>query len=70
MAVLQEGSEPLPHCDLCKMNMSAGRIIKHWRMEICGRNMQMRWQRRNVAIATNCMEANFSLMGEDGAESV
>ena len=32
--------------------------------------MQMWWQRRDVAIASQCEEAKFSLTGEDGAECI
>ena len=27
--VFQEGKEPLPRCDLCRMHMPAGRLIRH-----------------------------------------
>ena len=31
VAVLQEGSEPLPQCDMCGIHMLVGRLIKHRR---------------------------------------
>ena len=31
IAVVQEGMEPLPCCDLCGLHMPAGRLIKHQR---------------------------------------
>ena len=57
IAVLQEGKDPLPHCDVCGMHMLARRIIKHQRMRRYNRNMHMRWQRRDVAIVSQCMKA-------------
>ena len=30
----------------------------------------MRWQRRDVAIASRCTEASFSLTGDDNAECI
>ena len=41
IAVVQEGREPLPRCDLCVMHMPAGRLLKHQRTKRCDRNMQM-----------------------------
>ena len=35
LAVVQEGQEPLPHCDMCGMHMPSGRLIRHRRMAIC-----------------------------------
>ena len=29
VAVVQEGAEPLPRCDLCRMHMPEGWLIKH-----------------------------------------
>ena len=31
VAVLQEGSEPLPQCGICGMHMLVGRLINHKR---------------------------------------
>ena len=70
VAVVQEGEEPLTRCDLWGMQMSEGRLIKHWKTERYDRNMHMRWRRRDVAIANKFTEATFSLKGEDGSESV
>ena len=47
VAVVQEGTEPLPHCYLCGMHMSEGRIIRHRRTAHCNKNTQMRWRRRD-----------------------
>ena len=68
IAVVQEGKEPLTHCNLCVMNMPAGWLIKHLRKERCNQNMHMRWQRRDLDIAAKCMEETFSLTGKNGAE--
>ena len=64
IVVVQEGKDPLPHCDLYGMYMSEGRLIKHHRMQQCNRNIQMRWQRRDVLIASQYAEAYFSLAGK------
>ena len=47
------------------MNMPSGRLIKHDRTKKCKSNMDMLCQRRDVAIASRCAEASFSLTGED-----
>ena len=68
--VVQEGKEPLPHCDLFGMNIPAGRLIRHRRTDRYDSNTQMRWRRRYVAIAENCSEATLSFTGEDEAERI
>ena len=50
------------------MHMPTGRIIKHQQTQRCDRKTQMRWQRRDVAIAIQCADAPFSLTGEDNVE--
>ena len=52
IAVVQEGKEPLPLCDVCGMHIPAGQIIKHQQIKMCGINTQMRWRRREVVIAS------------------
>ena len=52
-----------PHCDLLGINMPAGWLIKHQRTELCDNNTQIRWRRRDVAIADRFSEATFSLTG-------
>ena len=42
IAVVQEGKEPLPRCDLCIMHMPVGRLIKNRRTARCNWNIQMR----------------------------
>ena len=63
VVVVQEGAGPLPFCDLCEMHMSAGWLIKHRCMARCNKNMQMRWQIRDVVITNKCTEATFSITG-------
>ena len=70
MAVVQEGTESLTCCDLCRMHMPVGKLIKYWQNQIYDMDTQMRWRRRVVVIPTQCTEATFSLTGEDGAEKV
>ena len=67
IVVVQEGKEPLPRCDLCNMHMSVGRLIKHHNMKQCDSTTHMWWPRRDITITSQCAEASFSLMGEDGA---
>ena len=54
IAVIQEGKELLPCCDLCVMHMPKGWIIKHLRTEWCDRKPQMRRWRWDVEIAAKC----------------
>ena len=68
IAVVQEGREPLPRCDMYKIHMPAGRLIRHLRTARCDQNMQMRLRRWDVEIAAKCVGATFSLTGYDGAE--
>ena len=68
IAVVQEGKEPLPRCNLCGLHMPALRLIKHLQTTQYYQNMQMRWQRWDVEIAEKYTGATFSLTGEDGAE--
>ena len=63
IAVVQEGKEPLPRCNLCGVHMPALRLIKHLQTTQYYQNMQMRWQRWDVEIAANYAGANFSLTG-------
>ena len=70
MEVVQEAAYPLTHCNLCGMHMPMIRIIKHHRTHRCNKNTQMRWRRRDVAIASQCIEVIFSLTGEEGAEFI
>ena len=70
IAVVQEENDPLSHCDLCDMHMPAGRLIKHQRTQRRYSNTQMRWRRRDVAIASRCTEASFILTGEYEAECI
>ena len=63
IAVVQEGKEPLPHCDLCGVQIPAGWVIKYQRTKRCNRNMQIQWQRRDVVITSQCAEVSFSITG-------
>ena len=63
VAVVQEGKEPLPFCDMCRMHMPEGRLIRHRRMARCNSNTQMMWRWQDVAILEKCSEATFSLTG-------
>ena len=52
MAVVQEGVELLPNCDLCGMHMPEGRLIRHQRTVRCDKNTHIRWRRRDAAVAS------------------
>ena len=68
IAVVQEGMEPLPRCDMCGMHMPAGRLIRHRRMARYDWNMQVGLRRWDVEIEANCTGVTFSLTGNDRAE--
>ena len=70
MAVVQEGTEPLPHCDLCGIHMPVVRLIRNRKTALCDRNTQMRWRRWDVAITARCLEAISSLTGEEEPELI
>ena len=70
VAVVQEGVDILPCCDLCGMHMPAGRIIRHRKTARYNKNTQMRWRSRDVAITARCLEATFSLTGEYEVEHI
>ena len=48
------------------MHMPLGRLIRH-RGTACYKKTQMRWWRQDVEIAARCLEAMFSLPGEEEA---
>ena len=52
VAVLQEGRETLPRCDMCGMHMPAGRMLKHQRTARCFKNTDMRIRHRDLEIAS------------------
>ena len=54
VAVIQEGKETLPHCNLRIIQMSVGRLIKHQHTVQLDKNTHMRWQRRDILIAEKC----------------
>ena len=70
VAVVQEGTETLARCDLCGMHMPAEHLIRHRRTARCEKNTQMRWRRRDVAISARCLDATFSLIGEEEVERI
>ena len=63
VVVVQEGKELLPRCDMCRMHMPVKRLIRYRRKARCDRNTQMRWRRKDVAVAAKFLEATFSLTG-------
>ena len=65
VAVVQEGKDLLPRCDLCVMHMPPYRKTAR-----CDRNTHMRWRRRGMTITSKSSDATFSLTGEDEAECI
>ena len=61
IAVVQEGEETLPRSDLCGVKIPEGQLIKHQSTQQCDRITNMRWRRRDVAIASRFAEASFSM---------
>ena len=45
------------------MNIPEGRLIKHQQKNRCKMNMNIKWERREVVIASRCAEVLFSLIG-------
>ena len=70
MAVFQEGIYTLTRCDVCRMHMKEGRLIRHTKTARCDKDTHMRWRRKDTAIAVRFMEATFSLTGEEEAEHI
>ena len=70
IVVVQEGRDPLPCCDLRGIHMPAGRLLKHHQTQRRDWNMQMRWQRKDVAIASQCADAYVSLTREEDADCI
>ena len=70
ISVVQEGREPLYRCNPCGIHMTVGRLINHQRTKRCDRNTHMRWQSRDVVIASRCRESSFSLTGDGKAECI
>ena len=68
--MVQEWKETLPCYNLCGMHMPSGRLINHHSTRQCDNNMQMLWQRRDIAITSQCAEVFSSIKGEDGAECI
>ena len=70
VAVVQEGKETLPCCEMCGMKIPAWRLIRHKRTARWDRNTQMMWRRWDMAVAAKCSEAMFILIGEDKLERI
>ena len=70
VTVIQEETEPLPCCYLCRMHMSVGRLKMHKNKARFNKNTQMRWMSQDVAIAARCFEVTVSLTGEEEEERI
>ena len=70
LAVLQEGKELLPCCELWGIHIRTGRLIRHMETARYNRNTQMRWRRWDVTITDKWLEATFSLTRGDEATCI
>ena len=70
VAVVQEGTDMMPRCDLYELHMPAGRLITPRRTPHCDKNYHTRRRRRDVAIAARCSEATFILTWEEEAKRI
>ena len=70
VVVFLEGKEPLHRCDLCRVHLPAGRLIRNNKTYRCNSNTKMRWRQRDVAIAAKCSEATFIMTGEGEVERI
>ena len=61
VAIMQEGTEPLPQCEQCGMHMPTARILKHRQSNKCYKAMERRFRRRDVDMAERCGEMELSL---------
>ena len=66
VAILQEGPEPLPGCDQCRMHMQAARLFKHQNEDKCHKSTERRIWRVYVEMAERCGEMEFKLDREEG----
>ena len=65
VAILQEGTEPLPQCEQWGMHMQAGILFKHIQSDKCNKSTERRLQQRYVEMAARCGEMEFSIEGGD-----
>ena len=61
VAVLQEEGDLLPQCNMCVIHMPAGRLIMHQRTDCWFNNMKMRLRRKDVEVASWCVEMRNSM---------
>ena len=62
--ILQEGPEPIPWCDKCRIHMQAARLFKYWQSDKCHKLTERRLRRRDVKMVLRCEEMEFNLDGE------
>ena len=70
VAKLQEGRESLTCCDMFRMDMPVGKLLKHQRMVHCFKNTEMRIIHREVEVASCFSDMEFSLNREEGDETI
>ena len=52
------------------MHMPSGRLLNHHQTKRCNRSKKMRWQRKDITIASRCEGVAFILTGENDAECI
>ena len=70
VAKLQEGRESLTCCDMFRMDMPVGKLLKHQRMVHCFKNTEMRIRSRDVEVTIQCLEMEFSLTEKERKETI
>ena len=60
MALVQDGTKPLPRCDQCGMKIHVDMLCKHRKMDKCNKVTE---RRRDVDLAKRCDDMEFSLYG-------
>ena len=68
--MLQEGSGPLPRCNMCIIHMLAARLIKHHRTEHCFKNTEMMLMRDDVEVASRFSDMEFNLTGNEVEDTI
>ena len=60
VAILQDIPNPLPWCPNRGMHMTAKKMIRHQRKDMCNRKMEMILRRRDVEVDQKAGEVKFS----------
>ena len=61
VAIIQEGTKPLPICDQCRIHIPTARLFKHSQMDKCNKVTERRIGWRYVEMAARCGKMECSL---------